>query len=118
MTLIVAEPKGEQKNVLETTCKERIAELLRKMHESGETVLLQTGDKNNRLTSTIKKQQQKPLESSALKPKKLEFTSSPSQQFQLLDSDQKRGEGEIGRFSIALSVCMTPREENNDEDGT
>lgn len=59
------------------------------------------------------KDRQKPLEQSALKPKKLEFTSSPSRQFSLLDfSDSKLRSEERGRFSLALHACMTPRDEN------
>jgi len=61
-------------------------------NDKGETILLQTGDKN-RLTSSIKKKKQNPLESSTLKPKKLEFTCSPSQQFSLLDEDENQNDG-------------------------
>ena len=79
----------------------------------GETIILSTaekvglgsaargrGDKNNH------------LENSALKPKKLTFVpGSPSKQFSLLESDCKQEPEEIGRFSLALHACMTPREE-------
>lgn len=62
------------------SCKDRIATLLKQMRENnGETILLQTEEKKGQQLSTIKKEKRhKPLESSALKPKKLEFAMSPS----------------------------------------
>ena len=54
--------------------------MLKQMRENnGETILLQTEEKKGQQLSTIKKEKRhKPLESSALKPKKLEFAMSPS----------------------------------------
>ena len=72
-------------------------------NKDGEPILLQTGEKNKRLESSVKKQTHKPLEQSGLKPQKLDFTSSPAQPFSLLDADLDKADGDMGRFSIALN---------------
>ena len=96
------------KQVLLTTCKDRISKLLEQMsNNQGETIILSTAEKVG--LGSAKKNN---LENSALKPKKLTFVpGSPSRQFSLLGSDCKQEPEEIGRFSLALHACMTPREE-------
>ena len=69
------------------------------------------------------------MESSAFKPKKLTFTNnSPARQFKLLETAEKKEEigglgmgintsddnAPVGRFSLALHVCMTPKHNNDD----
>ena len=73
--------------------------------------------------SQVVDKEYKDIQSSALKPKKLTFgNNSPSRQFSLLDSDKKEPdyfENEtaldppVGRFSLALHACMTPRNNND-----
>ena len=106
---MVEEPEGHLRQVLLTTCKDRITRLLKEMAESnGETILLQTAEKNS--LSPARKDRIKPLDSSALKPRKLEFANSPSKQFSLLEeSDKNMVPTESGRFSLALHACMTPK---------
>ena len=78
VVFVVEEPQGRLKDALAASCKDRVIALQRQMRENnGETILLQTGEKVQ--LSTVKKEQRlKPLEASALKPKKLEFAMSPS----------------------------------------
>lgn len=98
------------KQVLLTTCKDRISKLLDQMSKNqGETIILSTAEKAGLGSARGDKNH---LENSALKPKKLTFVpGSPSRQFSLLGSDCKQEPEEIGRFSLALHACMTPREE-------
>ena len=66
------------------------------------------------------------LESSALKPKKLTFGNSPPRRQASTSEHESRPEmngGGLGRFSLTLHACMTPRndilmtEENGTVDG-
>jgi len=78
----------------------------------GETIILSTAEKVGLGSAARGQGDKNHLENSALKPKKLTFVpGSPSRQFSLLESDCKQEPEEIGRFSLALHACMTPREE-------
>ena len=95
----------------------------------GESILLQSDQKSAKVASRAYQKQHTPLESSALKPKKLTFVNtSPSRQFSLLETEKKgnnasaigtnnnydnSNEAPVGRFSLALHVCMTPRNDTS-----
>ena len=99
---------------------------------NGETILLQSVEKarvNSRATASacgIDGGKYAALESSALKPKKLTFGNSPPRRQASTSEHESRPEmngGGLGRFSLTLHACMTPRndilmtEENGTVDG-
>ena len=115
--------------MLLTTCNDRISRLLSQLEQLNEndSILLKSEQKGGGKVASRATKSYTPLESSAFKPKKLTFNNnSPARQFKLLETAEKKEEAggfginisddnneqPVGRFSLALHVCMTPK--NND----